>query len=674
MYPQLGLPNLLSVQRFTAPTPAGRILFKAVWGSTPTYITAAFVSTSLAVLVPSVNPWQPVTGGGYLLSGSARAVLLADLAADDNIAVRAVVSNIASNVLCAVRSTPDGRTCYEAGVIVSGGTTTYAIVRRRVEGSVVSDAVGPSAWIARVDVTARLGTSGSATIEARISAGRLKLFLNDEQTPTIDHDITGTTYAPPADTGTFAPSAGGTTPVYGKMTGQFWAGILSDVDQARVLEVKTAKLEGTTSARTDLLVAVAGGSVYLVQPDGIVRTVGSAVFDPAADVQLREFNGKVYMLGGGRARILDPIRLAVSNWTPTVGTLPGQTSGGTTTAKVLGQFGTRLALGGADNDPQNVWFSAVADALDYDTGSDLPGRAFTLAGTRPLKIGQPVTCLQEHTNSSLIVGCTGSMHLVAGDPVLGQFDTMTLLEDTGVSGTDAAVRVQDGRVLLHTPNGLVVVSGNQAVNITDVLLTTGIQTGTLVDAIVARDPSRHLSWIVLPDQTYAYDERRGQFTRGDGGLHPQTVPESMRTTAAAVWQGKLVLGCADGYLRTLDDAATTDDGTPIDSFITLLVMGDGLTSEVQMSNIKLNLTRKSGSTAMRVFGARTPEDAIDGKYRRTLLSMNATPFRNDPHPAKVRAPAVSLVVGPAAAGSTWSMESVTANVQNASTLTSPGGE
>jgi len=446
------------------------------------------------------------------------------------------------------------------------------------------------------------------------------------------------------------------------------------VDQARVLEVKTAKLEGTTSARTDLLVAVAGGSVYLVQPDGIVRTVGSAVFDPAADVQLREFNGKVYMLGGGRARILDPIRLAVSNWTPTVGTLPGQTSGGTTTAKVLGQFGTRLALGGADNDPQNVWFSAVADALDYDTGSDLPGRAFTLAGTRPLKIGQPVTCLQEHTNSSLIVGCTGSMHLVAGDPVLGQFDTMTLLEDTGVSGTDAAVRVQDGRVLLHTPNGLVVVSGNQAVNITDVLLTTGIQTGTLVDAIVARDPSRHLSWIVLPDQTYAYDERRGQFTRGDGGLHPQTVPESMRTTAAAVWQGKLVLGCADGYLRTLDDAATTDDGTPIDSFITLLVMGDGLTSEVQMSNIKLNLTRKSGSTAMRVFGARTPEDAIDGKYRRTLLSMNATPFRNDPHPAKVRAPAVSLVVGPAAAGSTWSMESVTANVQNASTLTSPGGE
>jgi len=207
----------------------------------------------------------------------------------------------------------------------------------------------------------------------------------------------------------------------------------------------------------------------------------------------------------------------------------------------------------------------------------------------------------------------------------------------------------------------VVVNGPDAVNITRDTVSEGIEVTTDA-AIVVRDPRRHLTWIVLPETIFAYDERKGRWEKGAGGLHPQAFPTEMRPTAAAIWRGELVIGCADGHLRRIDDAATSDDGSPIQAFVTMPVLrGDG-GGDLVACNVRPVLSRKSGPTLVRVFGARTAEDVLEPAYRKPLMTMMVGPYRNDPHCAAVRSQAMAVVIGPGDGGTPWSIENLTLDV------------
>lgn len=647
-----------------------RPLRVAYFGSQPLPMAFTAAGSTSALLVLRRPVWTLGVNGWTLNVAKRSVVVFGDQ--PEEVSVRIEVADPDKSAMVMVRSSSDGRACYEAG-IVKGGSDYFLRARRVWDGALNRDnnpneflinaASDKPPSVANALVTSRVVAGQAYTIEARIAGGKLDVFLNDEGTPTISHTLS-TPQSPDPQAALFDMTAATTFENLRQV------GFSATDSGAVVRSVRVSSLAGQRTSRDDMLVAVAAGDVWVSQSTTMVRVATDAL-PSTGPVEMREFNGRLYMIGGGRARVLDPVTLNVAAWIPTKGTLPGQETAGTTTATVLGTHATRLVLAAAAGDEQNATFTAVGDALDLDTGSDLPGRSFVLAGQRPLKVGQPILGTIEATNSALIVGTSGSIQQVLGDPALGSIETQVLLDDTGISGPRSLCRAQEGVVVAHGPQGFMVVPvGGSVVNISIGVLNTGITLGTgeTMSVVVARDPVRFRTHIFMvpadrsAGRHWLYDERVGGFAAGSGGFRPQSYPVGMQPTAACVWDGKLILGCVDGYLREFDDAATTDDGEPITAYATMPLLGNGVAGDAMMSDLRVLLTRGSGPTRVTVYTADTAEAVLSPSgVRRTAQVMTARPFRHEPHPAGVRGPAIAVVVGPSEPGTRWQLEAIAAD-------------
>ncbi len=654
----------------------------AYFGTLPLPMSFTAAGSTSALMVLSRPVWTLGASGWTLGVSKRSAVLFGEQ--PDEVSVRIEVADPDASAMVLLRSSADGRSGYEVGVVKE--FSQYFLRARRVwEGAVVLDSGGTDPYLvnaasdipntptanANLNVTTRLTAGEPFTVEARIAGGRIEVFLNDEGTPSIRH-TQSTAQTPPAATGTFDPAGAGTFALLRHV------GFVAAASGTVVRSVRVASLAGQRTSRDDMLVAVAAGDVWVSQDAAMVR-VATGALPSTGPVEMREFNGRLYMIGGGQARVLDPLTLNVSPWVPTKGTLPGQETAGTTTAAVLGTHATRLVLAAAAGDEQNATFTAVADALDLDNGSDLPGRSFTLAGQRPLKVGQPIIGTIEASNSALIVGTSGSIQQVLGDPALGSIETQVLLDDTGISGPRSMVRAQEGVVVAHGPQGLMVIPvGGQPANISIGTLNVGITLDSTenMSVLVARDPVRFRTWVFMvptdlsAGRHWCYDERVGGFAAGMGGFRPQSFPAAMQPLAACVWKGRLILGCADGYLREFDDAATTDDGEPITAYATMPLIGDGVAGDALMTDLRVLLTRNSGPTRVRVMTADTAESVLSAAGpRKVAQAMTARPHRHEPHPAGVRAPAIAVLIGPSDPGTRWQLEAIAATAERGLTRT-----
>lgn len=536
---------------------------------------------------------------------------------------------------------------YVDGTSVYIGKRTYGTDA----GSVASAAHGLSAGVPfTLDIRPTAGTG--TTIEVR---------LNNSPTVLVSHDITSSD--------SFAGNSG--------------YGFDSSVDGARVPLLSIAQLIPTYSARADIPWFVCGGE-WWVSLDGRGLTlikrrvmVGTGLADGDT------LDQKVYAVDGQNAVVFDPEGdMSIGPWTPSAGELPGHTTDGTTDATICRQVNGRLLV----NEEQNVFASAIDNALDYDVGVVSPGAAWDFATAIAGKIGQPIKALLRLGSTTLLVGCSRSIWLVSGDPALGQIEISAIDESVGITGKDAMIRVQEGLALVHSTQGLYVVQGSGVATPLSKLVLTSIivvdTVGTEFAVSMARDLKRSGTLIFLTPIAGGagihvwYDEKVGKFlpptllgttgeasTGGGGGYFPEQYPARVGPMCAMEFDGRVLMGGRDGYIYTFDESVPTDDGDVIDSRMAMLVLHeDDLIQGVKLQCIDTMLADWSGPVQISVYSGQTPEEAYEGTSRALRRQVVSSPKRQR-HTIGVSAPAIIVEVS--GVGQRWALEPMQATTMPA---------
>jgi hypothetical protein len=662
-------------------SPVARRLFfgPTVWQLAATLTGEATIQAFIGVRAVTLD------GGALVSNSTTRSVVLLPVpeGAEDSCAVRCVVDDPANGTMLLLATSADGRTGYECGLFDDGGTIK-SVIRRVIEGQLVDEDASGSTVNAVPQSAGDTPSSGNAlntpslaagpmSIEARFVNGRISLFIDDDTNPTLVHNVSAATYAPQADTSSFGPGT------YGRLAVKY-LGLAFRASGARATSANVYTLAGTRTNREEVVVAVAGGAVWASVGESSMQLVSGGVFAPSDDVRMIDFAGEVLMIGGGKARRFDPARRTVSPWTATDEDLPGYTNPGTTTATGIARHGTRVALFGVAADEQNLYESATSDADDWDTGKDLPsrGQAFTLSGSRPLKVGQPIIGAIETATGALLVGCTQSIHIITGDPALGTFDTLEVLAGVGVTGPHSICRLSElGGAMLHTTQGLMLHAGGIPAQLSRPILTDIVEDTPAGAKILCVEDAR-LGWAILfvtpesgPGVHLIRDARVAQWGGGGpggGGFFPFTLPDAQQPTAAITWRGRALLGCRDGYLRWFDAAATTDDGQPINGSVMLAPIDPpdraggpvGPGAEVELTNVSAELDPDSGPVTLTVWGSATPMGVYQTKYRRPLVLHRQHPAGFERMPQPVRDAVLAVEVSGAAP---WMIEQVWADLK-----------
>lgn len=603
------------------------------------------------------SPWSFDAGTGWTLTPAGRASVVMAVPPDTtNIAVRLGLTDSAHGVQALLSTTEDGRNGWLAGVVESGGSR-YLRLSRLVEGQIVEENaaefwvttgvsdIPPSAQ-ANIDVSLLLASGVGYTLDVRLVAGSIEVYLNNDPAPTIKVALATLVTNTAVETPTFRPRAYGIFPTFKAV------GFTSEAAGARVVSADAHPLTGQRTGRADVLVAVAGGNVYACVDGTNMLLVGSGVFPAEVPVSMAPtvdpVTGAVIMVivGGGLAREFNPVSLLVSTLIASDGTLPGQTSPGTTTATIVTNAGVRLAYAGIGGDEQNIIFGAVGNHRDLNTGKFAPGAAWAASGTQAARLGAPVVAMQETTNRSVLVGTPNGIYLIVGDPAAGDLpQAIQKAKDLGVSGKDSMWLHAEGFVVAHSVEGLLAIDiGGSSTNVSAPVLDRGITFRELpadLTPVVVRDPARSGVHVFLSRATAAeslhffYDETVGGYRPGAGGFHPDTFP--WRPVAAEVWRGRMVVGCDDGYIRTPVDGAADDD-LPVNWFITLsqLATITGQT-EVEISRMEVVLSSASAPVTLQVLTGRTSEEVF------TSPEVALTEVVDTPKPT----PLTQIIRGPA---------------------------
>lgn len=573
------------------------------------------------------------TSGALAHSGTTREVWVVGTSLPATYEVNAQCNDPADNIKIVVRSSNDGRSCFECGV--EGAN----VIIRKITYGVLGSALA----------TAAHGLSAGETFTIRVQGTGSELSCSILKSSGAEVNIT-------YDTTDFQ--------LY-----KHW-GVATDETNAAVQFLSSAERTAIESTVADVLVVVSGGDLW-ASFDGIsIQQVASRVMSSDGAVSMDSLDGKVYLVGGGRARVFDPVARTVDDWVPTAGTLPGQTADGVTNATIIRQYRGRIALAGMDDEPQNVYFSAVGDPLAWDTAELAAGAAVALGVGRNVTAGEPIVALGVLSTNALLIGCSHSMYVLGGDAGDLASELIPIALTTGCSGRNAITAAEDGTNIVHSPDGLFVVSGTGVSPISRDVLTESIQFPRAdredYRVTICRDPARHGLHVFLDAGTTAsvhfwYDELTGRYQPGAGGFFPETYP--VRPSCAVIWRGRPVIGTADGRIVEFDNDSTSDITTAIDSYVHLqLITPPSIEQDAILTRFVMSLATEGDQVSVEVFGGATAQDVYDADERRTLMSATEYPPRGAAICPRVRAPALSVRIRNTIAGRRWGFEAAEAAV------------
>lgn len=548
------------------------------------------------------------------------------------------LTNTAHNVKAILFSDAAGLNCWEVGV-----EGINVVVRKVVWGV-------PQA----ASATATHGVTANVpfTLGVRIEQGAIKVYVNG---------MLKTSFTPDA------------------FLDYVNVGFVSDVADATVTLAEFCELIPTTQGAATVLAAVCGGDVFLAEDESAISKIAARVFQQSGAVALAVIDQKIIGVDGQTCQIIDPVAGTVAPFVPSAGELPGATMGvpGSTTATIVVNHLGRLWFAGMKDDPQNAVATAIDDYLDLDF-FDLDkegGKAYSLTLANAGKIGQPVKALCSLNRLTLLVGCESSFWRIVGDPSLALPIVERAYTNSGVSGKDAMISLDDGRGIAHSPDGLILLpAGGEGVNLSETFLTTGfnIPQSDVADYLVqVRLEAALQSLYVMRTpvasgeaQHFEYSKRIGGFAPGAPALFPIDFDDSIGPTASTPepWRGSIVWGTRDGRLCRFNRQGTyTDlDEFPIPCRFSLTPLYENPGGDTILSRVDIDQARASDAVQWQFYGGRTVEDALLGDDRRLLAAGEMTFDRKRPIVRRVRAPALVIELANAAAGENIQIESVNA--------------
>ncbi len=568
---------------------------------------------------------RDATSGRLTHSGTTREVWLASQSQFTKTEIKAGCTDIAHNVKIAVRSSADGRTGFFCGI--EGAN----LVIQRWDYGILTTTHASSAH----------GVAGSTafTLRVRLQGDTIEAAVIPGTTATVTVSHTSTDLK----------------------ASRRW-GVESDESNAVVTYLSVAELTDRISTVTDVAVTVIGGAIVASYQEGTWESVAASVFDAGAFVSMRVLAGKVWMIGGGRARVFDPVLQTVSDWNCTGGNLPGKTASGTTTARYLAVHDGAMFIAGMPEAPITVYRTKINDPLNIDTGERLYGSAQAYGVGENATVPDPIVGMHEGPDGSLLIACTNSVNFLVGDTNAGTGRIVTASDTTGASGSRAFTKAftAGGQELLimHGPEGLHIcpVGGAPAPLSNPILrkyMTFPRDQRSSRTVVVARDPQSQMLHTFIDDGTSAsvhvtYAERKGRYAPGAPGFFPFTIP--VRVTCAAIVRGALVLGTTDGRLVKFSRDASADLGTPASVLVTMALVkaSEDIETDTIIRGMHAVFGSSSPSVTATIYGAVTPEAAYTGT-RRTLATRTVGPSER-PKSLNARAPFVVMQIAYSSTG------------------------
>lgn len=375
-------------------------------------------------------------------------------------------------------------------------------------------------------------------------------------------------------------------------------------------------------------IAVSQGKVFWFEPadDPADRVLTEATNNSATTPPLNftgvmdssPNNQKLYIVDGVHYRYFVPITNTVETWTATAGTLPVDGSGNR--ARLITTWRGRTVLSGLIDDSQNWFMSAVSNPHDFDYAPASATATQAVAGnnSRLGFIGDTITALMAYNDDVILFGGNTSIEAIRGDPMAGGERT-NITSAIGVAWGKAFTQDPMGNIYFMANTGEIwgMVPGGKPEKISTPIdsLVQGINTGEKCVRLEWNQRMRgfhvFVSSLAAPDATDGHFFWEGGTSNGwwrDTFADKKFNPLASCTIDGNTPNDRVVLiGSWDGYIRSFDPDATTDDGKPINW---QFYIGPLLTKnfdEIIVKSIQAVMAEGSGTVNYEVLYGRTAE-------------------------------------------------------------------
>lgn len=323
--------------------------------------------------------------------------------------------------------------------------------------------------------------------------------------------------------------------------------------------------------------------------------------------------GRVFFTDGDRYALYDGATDTVSRFDAKKGVIPRG-------IRLFELWRGRLV--GLVGDTQ--WFmSAKDDPFDWDTAppEDSPaaaidGQSADFAGAIP----EPINAFVPLTDDLALIGTTSGIHMLVGDPrANGKIDVVS--RQHGIAFGRAHTQDTERNVYAMLTTGEVVV-------FTPAGGMRSISEGKIPARLKQIDFSTHhvrLQWnwedkglhvIVIPFGAHVTQLEHYFWEKELDAWHPDKFPLTKQPTCIEVLEGgtlaqrRVVLGCEDGHVRRWDPTANDDDGSAIQSYVTigpLAPEGEGSLFEFRFSHFDIVLGDDWDGATLELMSANTPK-------------------------------------------------------------------
>jgi len=405
---------------------------------------------------------------------------------------------------------------------------------------------------------------------------------------------------------------------------------LAVISNMGVLPPGGSSVQTSQQGRVVSILAVSQGVVKVAQPGDLTWSTPTNLTGNTPPLNFdgllfsTNLNQKQFFVDGTNYVYWDPTDNSVNTWTPTDGLLPVDVS--SNTARLCCTWRGRMVLSGLFKDPQNWFMSRKDDPFDWEYGADDNDVTQAVAGNNSPAgtVGDVVNSFVPYTDDVLIFGGDSTLWLMQGDPMYGgQIDRLS--DSIGMAFGRPWCKDPFGAVYFFSSRNSIfrLVPGKELTRVSGPIQR-------LLDDIDTGNTSITMAW---DERAQGFHTFITPLQRGSDTLPQETIHYFFESRAGAWWQDKFTspyhnpLCCAvmdgnepadrvviaggwDGYVRSIDRDAETDDGRKIASSV---LIGPILTSDMDdmlLKNVQAVMAAESGDVEYEVLVADTAEEAL----------------------------------------------------------------
>lgn len=441
-------------------------------------------------------------------------------------------------------------------------------------------------------------------------------------------------------------------------------------------------METSQSGRIVTLVAVSQGNVRVANAGATSWTTptgGNGALNSTGIIASAVNQAKMWFADGTHWKYYQPSDNTVHAWTASAGSLPVDSAGNA--PRHICTWRGRTVLSGLLKDPQNWFMSKVNDPTNWDYGpvSVAPDQAIAGNNSPNGLIGDVVTTLIPYTDDIMFVGGDHTLWMFNGDPMAGgQIDLVSDSIGTAwgapwckdpygaiyfVSNRMGIYKLTPPQTLAQSGVGGSSGSGMQRISQPIEPILAGVDTGANTIRLLWDDRFQGLHVFISPTGAAAATTHYFWEQRSQAWWKDQFGSVNQDPLCCCVFDGNSpsdrvsLIGSWDGYVRSIDPSATTDDGTAIPSSV---AFGPILTKDlddVMIQSLQGILGASSGTVTYAIYVGATAEIALASS---AILTGTWTAGRNLSSQIHRSGHAVYVIIS---ATNPWAMEAIRAAVK-----------